>query len=129
MEKRSSNYLSGTEKHAGRIIRKRRRNRRMIKFATALVIVLGIGLATGGIFSYAGSKTAGSDPSAKTYKYYTSIQIQHGDTLHSIAKNHISKEYKDISSYMNEVIQMNTLKDEVIHEGQYLIIPYYQTVE
>ena len=106
-------------------IKKSRRNRRMIKFAFSLFLVMGIFLTTGGIFSYANAKTQKESDTPATYKYYTSIRIESGDTLNSIARNYISKEYESTDAYINEVMQMNALENEIIHAGQFLIIPYY----
>ena len=97
----------------------------MIKFAFSLFLVMGIFLTTGGIFSYANAKTQKESDTPATYKYYTSIRIESGDTLNSIARNYISKEYESTDAYINEVMQMNALENEIIHAGQFLIIPYY----
>lgn len=59
------------------------------------------------------------------YKYYTSIQIQSGDTLWDLANHYISSEYNSINDYINEVKILNSLETDNIHEGQYLTVPYY----
>ena len=64
-------------------------------------------------------------------KYYTSITVQHGDTLSSIADRYlsdknISQEYKSADSYINEVCAINHLdEDDMIFAGENIIVPYY----
>lgn len=61
-----------------------------------------------------------------SYKYYKSINIGNGDTLWSIAQMYMDNEhYKSVSEYIDEVKQMNSLSNDDITYGQYLIIPYY----
>ncbi len=61
------------------------------------------------------------------YKYYTSIQIQPGDTLNSIAEEYMTAEYESTQEYVDEVISMNGLTSTTIHAGAYLTVPYYST--
>lgn len=110
-------------KKRSRNIRKRIRNRRMIKFSVAMCLVFALAFSFGGIFSYAGSNQGQAE---QTHKYYTSIQIEHGDTLSTIAERFITTEYTDTESYIYEVAQMNHIDSEKpIHAGQYLIVPYF----
>lgn len=61
-----------------------------------------------------------------SYKYYTSIQIQTGDTLWDIADTYCSPEYDTISDYIEEVCSINQLSSgDEIHSGQYITVPYY----
>lgn len=68
------------------------------------------------------AQAASAEPS---YKYYTSICIQKGDTLWSIANTYMSDEYSDIHEYIHEICELNHIEDSEIHYGQYLTIPYY----
>lgn len=63
---------------------------------------------------------------AKEYKYYTSITIQKGDTLWSIANNY-SNNSESISNYINNIKQINKLTTDNIIEGQSIIVYYYST--
>lgn len=64
-------------------------------------------------------------PAEVASKYYTSIQVEAGDTLWAIASNHITDEYQDINEYIQEVCSINHVSKDEIHAGQYLVIPYY----
>ena len=59
------------------------------------------------------------------FKYYTSIEIEQGDTLWSIATEYMGSEYDSIQDYIEEVKELNQLGPDDIHTGQYLMIPYY----
>lgn len=61
----------------------------------------------------------------RQYKYYTSIMVQQGDSLWSIADVYITSEYHDKDDYINEVKKLNHLNSNDIHAGEYLMIPYY----
>lgn len=58
-------------------------------------------------------------------KYYTSVQIQEGDTIRSIAKKYWTRESEDFDSYVREIKACNGLYNDSIVEGGYLLIPYY----
>ena len=61
----------------------------------------------------------------ETYKYYTSIQIQEGDSLWEIAQEYGALAHIDSRDYIAEVKEINHLQGDEIHSGQYLTIPYY----
>lgn len=60
-----------------------------------------------------------------TFKYYTSIEIEPGDTLWTIAKQYISPEYNSIIDYIDEVKLLNNMGEDHIYSGQHLMVPYY----
>lgn len=62
-------------------------------------------------------------------KVVTSVKIQKGDSLWSIANEYISDEYDDMNSYIDEIKRTNGLTDDTIHEGRFIIVPYYKTTE
>ena len=59
-------------------------------------------------------------------KYYTSISIEKGDTLWSIASNYVSGP-KTISNYVNDLKEINNLQTDCIYQGQNLIVYYYSS--
>ncbi len=66
-------------------------------------------------------------PSEETYKYYTSVSIQAGDTIWSIAKSYRTAECGDLDDYIEEICSLNHISGDDIHAGQYLTVPYYST--
>lgn len=72
--------------------------------------------------------SAQAAPAELTNKYYTSIRVEAGDTLWTIAANYITDEYKDRNEYIEEVCYINHISQNEIHAGQYLVVPYYASV-
>ena len=60
-------------------------------------------------------------------KYYTSIEIQPGDSLWALCQEYMSEEYAAPSEYIEEVRQLNHLIDDSITAGGYLVLPYYSS--
>lgn len=73
-------------------------------------------------------KTVASASTTKDEKYVMSIRIEKGDTLWGIAKENITSHYESIDEYIEEIMECNSLTSDTIHEGQFLIIPYYSTL-
>ena len=60
-------------------------------------------------------------------KYYKSITVTSHDTLWSIAQQYMDETHYDtVNDYINEVRYMNSLTDDSIHYGEYLVIPYFE---
>lgn len=74
------------------------------------------------------ASNAKDESSTVSYKYYKSITIENGDTLWSIAQEHMDMEHYDsVLDYIKEVKQMNALSGDDITYGQSLVIPYYSS--
>ena len=71
--------------------------------------------------------TAGlnAHPDHVNNKYFTSIQVECGDTLWEIAQEYITPEYASIQEYVDEVIAINHISENDITAGCYLVVPYY----
>lgn len=102
------------------------RNRRAAakKQAALLTILFVMTAAITGCIVFGSTKTQAA-PAETSYKYYTSIQVQKGDTLWNIASNYMSDEYASVNDYIEEICEINHIADSDIHSGQYLTIPYY----
>ena len=74
-----------------------------------------------------GTIRAQAAPTEPSYKYYTSIRIQKGDTLWSIAGSYMTVEYEDIDAYIREICALTHIEDSEIHYGQYITVPYYSS--
>lgn len=57
--------------------------------------------------------------------YYTSILIQDGDSLWSIAEKYVKNSGMNKTEYVKKLKSMNGLKEDVIHSGKYLTVAYY----
>ena len=107
---------AGRNRHRRAVVR----DERIVLGATlVLAAVLVIG------FFLTGSIRTEAAPSEILSKYYTSIQIEQGDTLWGIADRYMTDEYKDRDAYIREICEMNRISEDEIHAGQYLTVPYY----
>ena len=106
--------------------RKRQRQvakRKMILLLGAVLIITIGSIVFGSIFSAAKEDKA---PEVQ-YKYYKSIVIEKGDSLWSIASDYCTDAYEDTNAYIDELKQLNGLQSETIHEGQHLVVAYFDT--
>lgn len=70
-------------------------------------------------------RTAKAEEAEPSYKYYTSIEVQPGDSLWSIAGDYMDDHYKNRNEYIDEVKTLNHLIGDDIHAGGHLLVPYY----
>jgi len=94
-------------------------------FLAALVAFIVAGFST---FAGTGFVDAHDTNDVVMHKYYKSIEITSGDTLWSIAEENMSEEYDTVYEYIEEIMDMNNLDSETIHDGQYLTIAYYDVL-
>lgn len=60
------------------------------------------------------------------YKYFKSYELVQGDSLWSIANEHMSTHYSSVEEYMEEICIINSItKESSLITGTNLIIPYY----
>lgn len=85
-----------------------------------LVITLSFGLFT------TWSRAQDNDD-VRVYKYYTSIEVQYGDTLWDIASAYSDESYEDYHAYIKEVMSINRMTDSDITPGTSLVVPYHST--
>lgn len=67
---------------------------------------------------------ADETPLPELQRYYTSIEIQKGDTLWGIADEYAESCGMTTTDYIAELKSMNGLKEDTIHSGQHLTILY-----
>ena len=70
------------------------------------------------------SSKADAENSREVYTYYTSYEIQTGDTLWTIADNYIGPDFTDKKEFISEVKKLNHLTSDNITAGNYLVIRY-----
>ncbi len=98
-------------------------NQQFYIIVMTICFVIAIAVTYGSFISLAKS----NQPEEQVSKYYTSIQIQSGDTLWEVANEYITSEYASMNEYIKEVKHLNSLDDDKIHEGQFLTVPYYSS--
>ena len=87
-----------------------------------LIILLGVLFMA---FHVLFMKTPTIEAQGTREKKFTSIQVKKGDSLWSIAKDHMGDEYDTVDDYIDEVCETNHIYDRQITDGMYLVIPYY----
>lgn len=103
-----------------RMQRIRRIRRNCILCVLTLFMIAGLTLTLSVLRSTAQDKDA-----VVTYKYFTSITVEYGDTLYSLAEKYTEGYDMELSDYVEEVMHINHLNDEKIRSGQNLILPYF----
>ena len=101
------------------------KRRMLIGMMTLTLLVMGVLIGS----NLLDSSKSEAENSKEIYKYYTSIQVESGDTLWSIADKYASSEYSDRDTYMKELLALNHLSDTTIHSGQYLTVAYYSDIQ
>lgn len=61
---------------------------------------------------------------SKTYSI-TSVQIEEGDSLWSLASEYYTEEFESLNSYITEIKRMNGLSSDTLYAGNYLLIPHF----
>ena len=102
--------------------RKRQRELRRKGFFLLLSLILTFVI---GITFFSFSTRASNSSKENSYKYYTSIILQDGDSLWSLAEENCDGHYQSKQAYINEIKKINGLSDDNLISGQYLVIPYY----
>lgn len=105
-----------------RHMRKRKERIRALLIAAAVLAVIIIMISQ---MSVKTANAASTEDAAGRSKYYTSIMIECGDSLWSIAEKYRTVEYASISDYIREVKEINHLTSDVIKRGCSLCVPYY----
>ena len=113
------NYLSYRERLE---ISKRRRAEQIRKRIIMICLVVMVFATT----VLAITQRASADTPEIRKKTCTSIEIQPGDTLWSIAETYYTDECLDLRSYIDEIKKTNNMCDDKLVSGRYLIVPYYK---
>ena len=103
--------------------RNKRYSRIKIKFAVAIGLIFAVSM----IFFSVLVSAKSNEPKKPAYKYYTSVQINKGDTLWDIAKEYCD-DASQMKEYVKELKSINHLSNDEIHAGNYLTIVYYSDI-
>lgn len=104
--------------------RNREKTKQVEKKLMILLAIFSAVFITGILFA-GRFRMAKAEESTPDYKYYTSIEIESGDSLWSIAGRYMDDHYRDRDEYIHEVRTLNHLTGDEIHAGGYLLVPYY----
>ena len=68
---------------------------------------------------------ASSGDSRPYNKYYTSVRVEEGDTVWSIADRYIADTQVSKRAYVDEICRLNSLTDGNVRSGDYIVVSYY----
>ena len=104
----------------------RRRECIVRKQKTLIVAVIILLVSLGVLFGTSMNALASSKTDISSLnKYYTSIQIESGDTLWNISDKYICNLNITKAEYMGEICKLNNISEDEIQTGDYIVIPYY----
>lgn len=90
----------------------------LILFMVALFLVV--------LFVLPERTAAAGNTTGGTYTI-TSVQIEEGDSLWSLASEYYTEEFVSITNYISEIKRMNGLSSDVLYAGNYILIPQFVT--
>lgn len=105
------------------IIKRRKKQQRVKGFCSIFALIISIMI----VFGVCGMSTsAHSIYDHPEYKYFMSYELEHGDSLWSIAKTNMDDHYVSIDDYIEEICIINSITvDSQLIAGTNIIIPYY----
>lgn len=111
--------LSDMTERKQRRLRERRRKTATALLTICLVVICAV--------SYQAIGTSANEGENMTFKYYTRITVQSGESLWDIADRYMDHEqYEDKNEYIAEVVHINHLdEDAAVRAGQHITVPYY----
>ena len=87
------------------------------------VLVGNVVLRHDDVFLYCDS--AHMNQQTNSFKAFGHVKIEQGDSLWSIAEEYCTDAYEDTREYVDELKELNSLTSDIIHEGQHLLVAYY----
>ncbi|BBF42360.1 hypothetical protein lbkm_1042 [Lachnospiraceae bacterium KM106-2] len=53
------------------------------------------------------------------------VEVKEGDSLWNLAKEYYTDDYENMDHYIDEIKECNSMIDDKIYSGGYIVIPYY----
>ncbi|WP_029321364.1 LysM peptidoglycan-binding domain-containing protein [Butyrivibrio sp. AE3004] len=97
--------------------------RRLITICVLASIMISIFL----FLSYSFNSDASNNTNNKQYRYYASVSICNGDSVWSIAEEHMDDlHYRNTREFVTDIAHINQISpDAKLKEGTNIIVPYY----
>ena len=96
--------------------------KKVIILLLAVLLILGSGMCGDAL----GNAMAEGPEETVRLTYYKSVRIRTGDTLWDLAEQYAPDTDLTIAQYVEKLRQMNSLKDDTIHAGNYLTVMYQE---
>ena len=88
----------------------------LVVFMTALFLLV--------LFILPERTAAAGDTSSSRYQI-TSVLIEEGDSLWSLASEYYTEEFSSVPAYLTEIKRMNGISSDTLYAGNYILIPQY----
>lgn len=111
-----------------RISNSRRRRQREIRIKLMLAFSMLLIVSTL-IIALSSFVVRANNADDSSFKYFTSIEVQPGDSLWSISNTYMDQHYDSNQEYIQEVKRINSLDSEAVQAGQFIIVPYYAEMD
>lgn len=119
----SNNYNRSVSKRQSQLNKHKKQQLKLKMFFLTMTTVF---IFIIGASAFSMNANATSAEGANDYKYYANYCIEPGDTLWSIAEEHIDYRYYDsIKSYAKELQAINHITGDHIMNGTYIMVPYF----
>ena len=104
----------------------RRREAYRKKMRSFLIALMMLAAFFSGFFGHTLLSARAAEKGGKELnRYYTSIQLQPGDSLWDIAKTYFAGTCYSTAEYVRELKRMNGLSSDEIRSGDYITIVYF----
>lgn len=70
-------------------------------------------------------RTAAADNASNSRYQISSVLIEEGDTLWSLATEYYTDEFSSVADYLTEIKRMNGISSDTLYAGNYILIPQY----
>lgn len=78
-------------------------------------------------FGIAKLKVEAREPEPASYiRYYKSVYLEEGDSLWNLAKEYGTGSPITVEEYIQEIKEINGLREDTIHRGCYLTVVYFE---
>ena len=92
------------------------------KVAAVLVIMVALFLI---VLLVLPEKSASAENTPVGTYTITSVEIQEGDSLWSLAEEYYTNEFHCVTNFITEIKRMNGLSNDTLYAGNYILIPQY----
>ena len=121
-----NNYVSENDRYRRAALAKRRRERAARRRLVILGVMTSVIIFMAIILSFSFSSDA-SSKNNEQYKYYTSVSVNVGDSVWTIAEEYMDDlHYRSTKEFVNDIARINKISpDTMLKAGTNLIVPYY----
>ena len=106
---------------------RKRRERELRRHIITFVVMISVLIILSMFIFFSFKSDASVDSAHQQYRYYTSVTVTSGDSVWSIAREHMDPlHYRSVESMVNDIASVNRISPEAkLNAGTNIIVPYY----